>query len=292
MGLLPQLADGVGVSIPTAGHVISAYAIGVVVGAPLIAVFGARLPRRELLIGLMLVFLVGNAASALATSYTSLTLVALLRRTPARRLLRGRVAGGRRPRQRRPARPGGQPGDARPRRLQRRGRPGRHLARPERRLALGVLAGDGARRRSPPSSCSGWSRTSPPTARRRVATSCVRSRTRRCCSRCSPARSASAACSRCTPTSPRPSPTSPGSPSRLVPLYVLAFGRRHGRRYAARPAGSPTGRCFRTMLVGSVLMGLTLVAFTVTSQWFLPGLLTVFVLSTSARCSWSACRCG
>ena len=34
MGLLPQLADGVGVSIPTAGHVISAYAIGVVVGAP------------------------------------------------------------------------------------------------------------------------------------------------------------------------------------------------------------------------------------------------------------------
>ncbi len=41
MGLLPQLADGVGVSIPTAGHVISAYAIGVVVGAPLIAVFGA-----------------------------------------------------------------------------------------------------------------------------------------------------------------------------------------------------------------------------------------------------------
>jgi DHA1 family inner membrane transport protein len=74
MGLLPQLASGVGVSIPTAGHVISAYAIGVVVGAPLIAVFGARLPRRELLIGLMVVFLVGNAASALATGFASLTL--------------------------------------------------------------------------------------------------------------------------------------------------------------------------------------------------------------------------
>ena len=73
MGLLPQLASGVGVSIPTAGHVISAYAIGVVVGAPLIAVFGARLPRRELLIGLMAVFLVGNAASALATGFASLT---------------------------------------------------------------------------------------------------------------------------------------------------------------------------------------------------------------------------
>ncbi len=74
MGLLPQLADGVGVSIPTAGHVISAYAVGVVVGAPLIAVFGARLPRRELLIGLMAIFLVGNAASALATGFTQLTL--------------------------------------------------------------------------------------------------------------------------------------------------------------------------------------------------------------------------
>ena len=74
MGLLPQLAAGVGVSIPTAGHVISAYALGVVVGAPVIAVLGAKLPRRGLLVSLMAVFLVGNAASALATSYTSLTL--------------------------------------------------------------------------------------------------------------------------------------------------------------------------------------------------------------------------
>jgi len=82
MGLLPQLADGVGVSIPTAGNVISAYAIGVVVGAPLIAVFGARLPRRGLLIGLMVVFLVGNAASALATSFTSLTAARFLAGIP------------------------------------------------------------------------------------------------------------------------------------------------------------------------------------------------------------------
>jgi DHA1 family inner membrane transport protein len=74
MGLLPQLARGVGISIPTAGHVISAYAVGVVVGAPLIAVFGTRLPRRELLVGLMVLFLVGNALSALATSYPTLVL--------------------------------------------------------------------------------------------------------------------------------------------------------------------------------------------------------------------------
>jgi DHA1 family inner membrane transport protein len=41
MGLLPEIADGVGVSIPTAGHMISAYAVGVVVGAPVLAYFGA-----------------------------------------------------------------------------------------------------------------------------------------------------------------------------------------------------------------------------------------------------------
>jgi DHA1 family inner membrane transport protein len=69
MGLLPQIAGGVGVSIPTAGHLISAYALGVVVGAPLIAAVAARIPRRQLLLLLMLVFLVGNAASAFATSF-------------------------------------------------------------------------------------------------------------------------------------------------------------------------------------------------------------------------------
>ncbi len=51
MGVLPQIAEGVDVSIPTAGHIISAYALGVVIGAPVLAYFGARLPRRGLLIG-------------------------------------------------------------------------------------------------------------------------------------------------------------------------------------------------------------------------------------------------
>ena len=69
MGLLPEMAAGVQVSIPAAGHMISAYAIGVVVGAPLIAIFGARLPRRGLLIALMIAFAAGNAASALAGSF-------------------------------------------------------------------------------------------------------------------------------------------------------------------------------------------------------------------------------
>ncbi|MEO7071385.1 MAG: MFS transporter [Nostocoides sp.] len=69
MGLLPQIADGVGVDIPTAGHAISAYAAGVVIGAPLFAVVGARFPRRRLLIAFMTLFAVGNILSALAANY-------------------------------------------------------------------------------------------------------------------------------------------------------------------------------------------------------------------------------
>ena len=74
MGLLPQIADGVDVSIPVAGHVISAYAVGVVIGAPVLAFLGARLPRRGLLVALMVAYAVGNAASALASSYGLLSL--------------------------------------------------------------------------------------------------------------------------------------------------------------------------------------------------------------------------
>jgi DHA1 family inner membrane transport protein len=74
MGVLPDIADGLRVSIPSAGHVISAYALGVVVGAPVIAALGARLPRRALLVGLMTAFLLGNGLTALAPSYGTLVL--------------------------------------------------------------------------------------------------------------------------------------------------------------------------------------------------------------------------
>jgi DHA1 family inner membrane transport protein len=74
MGLLPDIADGVQASIPSAGHFISAYALGVVVGAPTIAALGARLPRRSLAIGLLVAFIAGNTLSALAPGYTSLVL--------------------------------------------------------------------------------------------------------------------------------------------------------------------------------------------------------------------------
>jgi DHA1 family inner membrane transport protein len=78
MGVLPQIADGVDVSIPAAGNVISAYALGVVVGAPLIAFLGARLPRRGLLLALMAAYSIFNAASALAPSYLPLLLARFL----------------------------------------------------------------------------------------------------------------------------------------------------------------------------------------------------------------------
>jgi DHA1 family inner membrane transport protein len=68
MGLLPQIATGLGVSIPSAGHVITAYAVGVVVGAPLLTALSARVDRRVLLIGLMIAFTVGSVLSAFATT--------------------------------------------------------------------------------------------------------------------------------------------------------------------------------------------------------------------------------
>ncbi|WP_241127296.1 MFS transporter [Novosphingobium terrae] len=69
MSLLPPMAAGLGVDAPTAGHVISAYALGVVIGAPLLAVLGAKLARRTLLILLMAAFCLFNALSAIAPDY-------------------------------------------------------------------------------------------------------------------------------------------------------------------------------------------------------------------------------
>jgi DHA1 family inner membrane transport protein len=69
MSLLPYFSKGLGISEPVAGHVISAYALGVVVGAPLIAVISARLPRFAMLLILMTLFAIANGLSALAPSY-------------------------------------------------------------------------------------------------------------------------------------------------------------------------------------------------------------------------------
>ncbi|MEV6361599.1 MFS transporter [Nocardia asteroides] len=74
MGLLPDIAKAFDISEPTAGHAVSAYALGVVVGAPLIAALCARVPRKKLLIALMAAFTVGNAATVLAPTFGTLVL--------------------------------------------------------------------------------------------------------------------------------------------------------------------------------------------------------------------------
>ncbi|NII55643.1 MFS transporter [Luteibacter sp. SG786] len=69
MSMLPLFAQGLGIDAPTAGHVISAYALGVVVGAPIMTVLGARVPRRRLLLMLMAMFTVFNGLTGLSPSY-------------------------------------------------------------------------------------------------------------------------------------------------------------------------------------------------------------------------------
>lgn len=82
MGLLPDVAKTFEVSIPMAGYVISAYALGVVVGAPIIAVLSARVPRRTLLLWLMGLFAAGNILSAMAPDFWSFTFLRFLTGLP------------------------------------------------------------------------------------------------------------------------------------------------------------------------------------------------------------------
>ena len=72
MGMLPGIATDLGVSIPAAGLLVSAYAMGVLIGAPLMTLTTARIDRRTLLVGLMGIFTLGNALSALADGYWTL----------------------------------------------------------------------------------------------------------------------------------------------------------------------------------------------------------------------------
>ncbi|MBY5317347.1 MFS transporter [Rhizobium leguminosarum] len=75
MGLLPNVAETFSVTTPQAGYVISAYALGVVIGAPVIAVLAAKMARRTLLLALMLIFAAGNISSAMAPTFESFTLL-------------------------------------------------------------------------------------------------------------------------------------------------------------------------------------------------------------------------
>jgi MFS transporter, DHA1 family, inner membrane transport protein len=69
MGMLPQIADGLDVSVSAVGLLISAYAIGVVIGAPTLTALGVRFTPRQTLVALMVLFTLGNLLSALAPSY-------------------------------------------------------------------------------------------------------------------------------------------------------------------------------------------------------------------------------
>ncbi|APX00761.1 MFS transporter [Arthrobacter sp. QXT-31] len=72
MGLLKEVEAGLRIGTPEAGHLISAYALGVVVGAPVLAAVGAKLPRKFLALGLMLFFSVANLSSFIAPDYASM----------------------------------------------------------------------------------------------------------------------------------------------------------------------------------------------------------------------------
>ncbi|AVD90920.1 MFS transporter [Pseudomonas sp. SWI44] len=72
MGLMPDIANNLQLSEPQVGHAISAYALGVMVGAPTLAILGARLLRKHLLLWLMALYAIGNLATAFAPSFASL----------------------------------------------------------------------------------------------------------------------------------------------------------------------------------------------------------------------------
>ena len=78
MGMLPLIAGDLGVSTPAAGLVVSAYALGVLVGAPLMTLASARIPRRRLLVGLMAIFTLGNLLAAISDSYAMLVVARLV----------------------------------------------------------------------------------------------------------------------------------------------------------------------------------------------------------------------
>jgi DHA1 family inner membrane transport protein len=78
MGMLPEIADGLDVSVPAVGILISAYAVGVVLGAPTLTAVGLRFTPRQTLVALMVLFVVGNALASLAPTYATLVAARVL----------------------------------------------------------------------------------------------------------------------------------------------------------------------------------------------------------------------
>ena len=99
MGILPNVAHDLGISIPQAGHFISAYAIGVCVGAPLTVVVARTRPLKQILLGLAMIYIVGNLFASVSVNYWMLLLMRFVSGLPhggilRRRFHRGGTGGG------------------------------------------------------------------------------------------------------------------------------------------------------------------------------------------------------
>lgn len=72
MGLLPQMSENLGVSLSSAGMLVSGYALGVAIGAPILSLLSSKLPKKSALIALMAIFTIGNLVCAIAPDYWTL----------------------------------------------------------------------------------------------------------------------------------------------------------------------------------------------------------------------------
>ncbi|WP_185681398.1 MFS transporter [Chryseobacterium fistulae] len=82
MGLLPDIAKSLQISIPEAGHLISAYALGVVIGAPILIGYSVKFPPKKVLITLMLLFTLFNGLSAIAPDYGTMLIIRFMSGLP------------------------------------------------------------------------------------------------------------------------------------------------------------------------------------------------------------------
>ncbi len=82
MGLLPDIANTLQITIPQAGHLIAAYAMGVVIGAPILIGYSVKFPPKKVLLVLMVIFTIFNALSAIAPDYNSMLIIRFLSGLP------------------------------------------------------------------------------------------------------------------------------------------------------------------------------------------------------------------
>lgn len=82
MGLLPDIAKSLAITIPQAGHLISAYAMGVVIGAPLLIGYSVKFPPKKVLIAFMILFTLFNGLSAIAPNYGTMLIIRFMSGLP------------------------------------------------------------------------------------------------------------------------------------------------------------------------------------------------------------------